>query len=340
MPPRFRSSALEAASFAAFALALCLSSCSRTQQTDSQQTPAQSSSPTPTADQQVARSAADSRWLIRVRGDARTVAFTEDGVLKRVLPRMPRLSELSPDGSRLLEVRFANGASDIFVADDDGSHARRIVRGVNPEDEAHWSRDGTRILYAASDGEGYKIFEVNERGNVLSELKSRDGDEVVSGPRYMPTGHISCIFRPVDTDPRHAPSKIVITNGMAFRAVVADRLISTYAWDSTGQRLAFGTYEDGGLIVTRELYGGAERAVKLVEIDKRLEGFVAHDIRWRPDGGAVAFRLSFGGGREKGAKALFGEEQLFVLYPDGHATWFDVEPRSSFDWLPVEDLPE
>jgi hypothetical protein len=79
--------------------------------------------------------------------------------------------------------------------------------------------------------------------------------------------------------------------------------------------------------------------VKLGDIDERLGGFVAHDIRWRPDGGAVAFTLSFAGGRWQGDKeVMFGERQLFVLYSDGRVTWFDVEEEYSiFDWIPADD---
>jgi Tol biopolymer transport system component len=271
--------------------------------------------------------------------------FTEDGVLKKELPRMPRSSELSPDGSRLLEVRFTNGRSDLFVSDADGSHARRVVRGVSFEDEAHWSHDGKRILYASSRG-GYHVFEADARGNVLRRLARGDG---VSEPAYTPDGRVSYILwhfpkeqRPPHSDDfviikKHLPADIVVTDGATESVVVEGRLLRSYAWEPSGQRLAFGTYEDDGLIVTRDLAGGTERVVKLSDIDKRLGGFVAHDIRWRPDGGAVAFTLSFTGGSEKGAKALFGEKQLFVLYPDGHATWFDVEKTYlSFDWIPAD----
>jgi hypothetical protein len=334
----------------AFALALCLSSCSGTHQTDSTQTQTTAqSSPTP-ADQQGARRGAGSRWWIRVRGDGRTVAFTEDGVLKKELPRMPRMSEYSPDGSRLLEVRFTNGASDIFIADADGSHARRVVPGVSVEDEAHWSHDGAHILYAASGGEGGWVFEADERGAVLR--KSAHVDGVVAEPLYTPDGRVSYILRHIPTEQRqphsnnfvikkYLPSDVVVTDGTTERVVVEGRLLRTYAWDSSGQRLAFSTYDDG-LIVTRDLAGGTERVVKLSDIDKRLGGFAAHNIRWRPDGGAIAFTLSFTGGRWQGDKeVLFGERQLFVLYPDGHATWFDVEKEFSiFDWIPANSRPE
>jgi hypothetical protein len=47
--------------------------------------------------------------------------------------------------------------------------------------------------------------------------------------------------------------------------------------------------------------------------------------------------LSFVGEREQGDKEiLFGERQLFVLYPNGRAVWFDVETPSSFDWIPAD----
>lgn len=336
MSTGFKSRALSITVTAAFALALCNSSCTRPRQSGAQtpQTPAQQSPPS--AEQQGERSVADSRWLIRVCGDARTAVFTEEGVLKKELPRVPRLSELSPDGSRLLEVRFANGACDIFVADADGSHARRIVRGVSIEDEAHWSRDGARVLYAASGGD--KVFEVNESGNVLREFARGDG--VVSEPAYTPDGRVSYTHRRADTKQKLPPSSLVVDDGATERVVDEDRPLTSYAWEPSGQWLAFGAYDEEGLIIMRELASGAERVVRLGDIDERLGGFAARDMRWRPDGGALTFRLSFAGGREKGAEALFGDAQLFVLYSDGRATWFDVEPRASFDWLPVGDLPQ
>ena len=260
---------------------------------------------------------------------------------------MPRMSEFSPDGSRLLEVRFANGASDLFVADADGSNARKIVRGVSAQGEAHWSHDSARILYAS----GLHVFEADASGNVLRTFAR--GDEVVAEPLYTPDGRVSYILKHFPKEQRRPrsddfvfkkffPADIVVNDGATERAIVEGRLLKSYAWDSTGRLLAFGAYEDGGLIVVQDLAGGgAERVVKLGDIDKRLGGFAAHEIRWRPDGGAVAFLLSFAGGREQGDREiLFGERQLFVLYPDGRATWFDVDERSLFDWIPAEDLPE
>jgi Tol biopolymer transport system component len=274
--------------------------------------------------------------LIRVRGDARTALFAEDGVLKKELPRVPRLSEFSPDGSRLLEVRFSNGASDLFVSDADGSHARQVARGVNFQDEAHWSHDGTRILYASSRG-GYQVFEADARGGVLRKLARGGG--VVSEPAYTPDRHVSYILRRADTKQKLPPSSLVATDGTTERVIIEGRPLTSYAWEPSGPRLAFSTYEDGGLIVTRDLASGAERTVKLTDVDARLGGFVAHDIRWRPDGGAVAFTLSFAGGRWQGDKeVMFGERQLFVLYSDGRVTWFDVEEEYSiFDWIPADD---
>jgi hypothetical protein len=331
---------------AVFALALLLSPCSTFQQANTQNSrmPAQSQS----ADQQSARRVADSRFWIRVRGRERTAVFTEDGVLKKELSRMPPWSELSPDGSRLLEVRFANGASDLFVSDADGSHARKIARGVSFQDEAHWSHDGKRVLYAR----GFHVLEADARGAVLRKFAR--GDEVVTEPLYTPDGRVSYILKHFPKGPRpphsdnfvvikkRLPADIVVTDGATESVVVEDRPIRTYAWDSSGQRLAFSTYDDGGHIVTRDLADGTERVVKLSDIDERLGGFVAHDIRWRPDGGAVAFTLSFTGGSEKGDKTkYFGDDQLFVLYPDGRATWFDVgETYSIFDWIPTDNLPE
>lgn len=282
-----------------------------------------------------------------MRGHERTAVFTEDGVLKKELPRMPPWSELSPDGSRLLEVRSVNGSRDLFVSDADGSHARRVVRGVNFDDEAHWSHDGKRILYAR----GYNIFEADARGNVLRKFAR--GDELVIKPLYTPDGRVSYLLKHFPKTPRlprpdnfvvqkYFPADIIVADGTSERAVVENRLLKSYAWEPSGQRLTFSTYDEG-LIIMRDLASGAERVVGYGDVKERPSG-EAYCIRWRPDGGAVAFTLSFSGGREQGDKTkYFGDDQLFLLYPDNHVTWFDVGEKgylTIFDWIPADDLPK
>ncbi|MBA2359662.1 MAG: PD40 domain-containing protein [Actinobacteria bacterium] len=55
----------------------------------------------------------------------------------------------SPDGRRLAYGSLRNGRVDVYVANVDGSSARRLTRGPRDNESPSWSPDGRSILFTS-----------------------------------------------------------------------------------------------------------------------------------------------------------------------------------------------
>jgi Tol biopolymer transport system component len=86
---------------------------------------------------------------------------------------------LAPDGQRLAETRFDGTAADIWIVDLVRGSSSRFTFDPAIDDNAVWSPDGNRIVFAsARDGGGRNLYMKNAGGAGQEELLLRtDGSK-------------------------------------------------------------------------------------------------------------------------------------------------------------------
>jgi TolB protein len=93
-------------------------------------------------------------------------------------------ADFSPDGRRIAYVGFTGGNADIWVADADGTHARRITADVMFEYTPRWSPDGEWLAFEGYVASYPELFVVRPDGSGRRQL-TRAG--VYSGePSWRP----------------------------------------------------------------------------------------------------------------------------------------------------------
>jgi TolB protein len=93
----------------------------------------------------------------------------------------------SPDGRKLALRRFVGTTnSEVFVADDDGSHLRNITNNDAFDGWPAWSPDGTQIAFASNRRSNYQIFVMNADGSNVRLLANTDGR--ATAPAWSPDG--------------------------------------------------------------------------------------------------------------------------------------------------------
>jgi WD40 repeat protein len=99
------------------------------------------------------------------------------------------LPSWSPDGTRLAYSRAAgDGTEDIWVMKADGTSATQITQehdgamALSPS----WSPDGTHIVFVSNRSGTPQIYEMDARGDAVTQLTTADGFH--AGPEYSPDG--------------------------------------------------------------------------------------------------------------------------------------------------------
>jgi hypothetical protein len=225
---------------------------------------------------------------------------------------------VSPDGKHIA-FRVSPGkdpASDIYVADIDGTHARRITHSGRHDTQPAWSPDGKHIAFislpAATSGE-YFIQTIGAGGAGIRTLVSGVTEKQI--PAWSPDGK-SIAYQ--TRNGLHQQIAVVSSAGGTPQWLPATAGGTQPAWSSLG-RLAFVTTD--GVIAT------TDRA-----------GITAHELvrsgampAWSADGKRIAFI------REAG-----GDSQVFVTNLSSGQT-ANVSQLSGLDasrpaWTPRGDL--
>ena len=320
---------------APIALALALA-CGAFQATNSQspQATGSQSTTTPPHSASTTESKEQGRWGLRIRTAGRTFVVGPDGKLTRELPHSNLSGELSPDKTRLLAVRFEQGGFEIYVSAADGRRARRLTNGEMFDSEAHWSPDGKRIIFAAARSGAWGVYEMDADGRGGRKL-SGDAEKAWK-PQYTAEGRVSyLVTKGSQTDGKTLPLQdLVLSDGAASKTIAAGQLIKSFAWSPSGGVIAYSLLGDGGRLVILDVSSGERREIASAEIDPRLSDYTAREIRWRPDGKALAVRMEFTGGRAEGQTTeSFGDRQLFIIPLEGKPAWFEVESGAQFEWV-------
>ncbi len=92
----------------------------------------------------------------------------------------------SPDGSQFAFVSDRTGSAQIYIANADGSGARRVSFQGGQNTDPAWSPDGSKIAYVSRDG-GFDIFTVNVDGTGVTRITQSKGDN--EDPSWSPDGY-------------------------------------------------------------------------------------------------------------------------------------------------------
>jgi dipeptidyl aminopeptidase/acylaminoacyl peptidase len=102
--------------------------------------------------------------------------------------RLGASASVSPDGTRVAYVLFGPRDRGIWVADLDGSNARRLTEATpNTDFFPTWSPDGNELLFGRNQTGHTELFIVGADGSALRQLTTngQGGDD---SPRGHPTG--------------------------------------------------------------------------------------------------------------------------------------------------------
>ena len=102
----------------------------------------------------------------------------------RISAKMDSHPEWSPDGKHIVFMRGPEEGHDIYVADADGSNARRLTTDPKDDQIPVWSPDGRLIAFTRGSGDERDIWVMNADGSNQKALKT---NRLSGGPSYWPS---------------------------------------------------------------------------------------------------------------------------------------------------------
>ena len=244
----------------------------------------------------------------------------------------------SPDGRRIVFQSDRDGIPQVYVADTDGRHLRRLTHHPLGCRTPKWSPDGERIVYAIGTDATSDIWVMDADGSNAHPLVATPGDD--SHPQWSPDGRriVFNTSRPAGEgsgswDDIH----VVDADGTHMRRLTDCRGTCTYpSLSPDGKHMVFRRVErhvgrgwsqqpvdaDSEIVVADD----DGRHARPLAPDAAFDGWPA----WSPDGRWIAFAS----GRDGVAYAA----QVYLVHPDGsglHAItggpWSHVQPAWSRD---------
>ena len=205
------------------------------------------------------------RAAISAHGEIFTIA-TEHGDVTRVTHSYSRETEptWSPDGKWIAYVSDDGGRDAVWVADPDGSNAKKLTDTDNEKLTVGWMPDSKAVYFTSSD-HGFYVVDVG--GGAARKIAGNDAGNI-QGAHVSPDGKWFA-YAKQDHDLR-AHVYLVSGQGGEEHRLNDDLLFSTLAprWTPDGKKLIFvGGYVQGGSATLRE-NAAALYSVSLAEEEK------------------------------------------------------------------------
>ncbi|HKN68932.1 MAG TPA: Ig-like domain-containing protein [Gemmatimonadaceae bacterium] len=237
----------------------------------------------------------------------------------------------SPNGDRIAFVGVDNGHTEIFLANADGSNAKRLTSGTLSADQPAWSPDGTRIAYRLSANfPPARIWAMNADGTNQHAV-TNDAPGEHHHPTWSP--------RQADGSYRIAYAQAAIKDGYmraqiwsvrddgADRQIHSDESIGAYddepSWSPDGGKIVF--VRSGQQLVVVSLPDRNERPL----LNGSLDG-EQRSPAWSPDGSLIAFVSSHEIDPDGYGK------QIYTVRPDGSGLrrrTFDRTEKGNPAWI-------
>jgi TolB protein len=213
----------------------------------------------------------------------------------------------SPDGSKLVFTRDADGEGEVYVVKAGGSTQKRLtgIDGYHHRDyPPAWSPDGSRIVFARAFPADIRVLYVmSADGTGLTKLTTLERHH--AGATWSPDG--KSIAYDGTTEDGGFITSVWLQRMDAEQSDGARQLrVGAFpAWSPDGSRIAFSAYSGNGEIVVMDAKSGRSRAL-------RVDRWADHPL-WSPDGTQIAFT-----GLPKG-RALDCDacEEIYAVNVDG-----------------------
>lgn len=275
---------------------------------------------------------ANPEGTIRFTTADKMLEFAPDGTRKseKVVARHdPLEKQLSPDGK--LSLYSKDGT--LYVADSDGSHAKRISPEGQRCSTPTWSPDGNEIAFSVLKNDQWQLATMAADGTKLKQLT--DWPAGIERPRYSPDGKLSYMRMKV-YEGKFQPADLMLIEKAEHKVLVEDQFISDYAWGPDEKTLAYGKLH---ALVFLDVAAGKSETVTLASVSDQLFHHAPTSMAWSPDGKAIACRLPAHVGRaatfgNEPPKKIFGDDELFVIPREGEARWFLVgDVFGKLEWV-------
>jgi WD40 repeat protein len=295
------------------------------------------------------------RLAFVVQTDGRSDIYTID-VDRREVTRLTddggsHLPSWSPDGTRLAYSRAASdGTEDIWVMKADGTSATQVTHerdgalALSPS----WSPDGTHIVFVSNRSGTPQIYEMDARGDAVTQLTSDDGFH--AGPEYSPDGTSVAFAGDVGS-----PGLFTMAvDGTGVERLTDEPRVGPLdlAWAPDGRFIVYSTRDESGdvLVVVDVATHDATTVVQARDVCcPAWQPIPMADLPVEPSPGETAtlrgeIAATFSVGEDV-RSVLYGEGSVWVAVSNNDGTFagrilrVDPETNETIATIPVETIP-